>query len=77
MENKYQHDLNLTQWVNEFEILTQQGEKTTFDIRIYQKLIEYYQNEGDLKKAIEVADSALEQYGYRVDFYLIKAKILW
>lgn len=38
MENKYQHDLNLTQWVNEFEILTQQGEKTTFDIRIYQNL---------------------------------------
>lgn len=76
MENKYQHDHNLTQWVNEFEILTQQGEKTTFDIRIYQKLIEYYQNEGDLKKAVEVADSALEQYGYRVDFYLIKAKML-
>lgn len=76
MENKYQHDINLTQWVNEFEILTQQGEKTSFDIRIYQKLIEYYQSEGDHKKAIEVADSALEQYGYRVDFYLVKSRVL-
>lgn len=76
MENKYQHDYNLSQWVNEFEILTQQGEKTTFDIRIYQKLIEYYQNEGDLKKAVSVADSGLEQYGYRVDFYLVKCRLL-
>ncbi|MEP7267059.1 MAG: tetratricopeptide repeat protein [Saprospiraceae bacterium] len=76
MENKYQHDFNLSQWVNEFEILTQQGEKTTFDIRIYQKLIEYYQNEGDLKKAVNVADSALYQYGYRVDFYLVKCRLL-
>ncbi len=76
MENKYQQDFNLTQWVNEFEILTQQGEKTCFDIRIYQKLIEYYQSEGDLKKAVEVAESALEQYGYRVDFYLSKSRLL-
>ena len=34
MENKYHHDLNLTQWVNEFEILTQQGEKAAFEPRI-------------------------------------------
>ncbi len=76
MENKYQHDYSLTQWVNEFEILTQQGEKTSFEIRIYLKLVEYYQNEGDLKKAVEVAESALEQYGYRVDFYLVKSRLL-
>lgn len=76
MENKYHHDLNLTQWVNEFEILTQQGEKAAFELRIYQKLIEYYQHEGDLKKATEVAESAIGQYGYRVDFYLIKSKLL-
>jgi tetratricopeptide (TPR) repeat protein len=76
MENKYQHDINLNQWVNEFEILTQQGEKTSFEIRIYQKLVEYYQSEGDLKKAVEVAESALEQYGYRVEFYLVKSRLL-
>ncbi len=76
MENKYQDDHSLTQWVNEFEILTQQGEKTSFEIRIYQKLVEYYQNDGDLKKAVEVAESALQQYGYRVDFYLVKSRLL-
>lgn len=76
MENNYQHDHNLTQWVNEFEILSQQGEKTAFDLRIYQKLIDYYKQEGDLKKATEVAESAIEQYGYRVEFYLIKSRLL-
>jgi tetratricopeptide (TPR) repeat protein len=62
--------------VTDFEALIERGEVGFFDRREFIDLINYYQEEQLVDKAIEVADFALEQYKYINEFYLVKGKLL-
>ena len=62
--------------VTDFEALIEKGEVGFFDRKEFLKLIDYYQEEQLVDKAIEVADFALEQYKYINVFYLVKGNLL-
>jgi tetratricopeptide (TPR) repeat protein len=54
----------------------ERGEVGFFDRKEFLRLIDYYQEEQMIDKAIEVVDFALEQYSYIVEFYLVKSRLL-
>lgn len=62
--------------VTDFEALIERGEVGFFERKEFVSLINYYQEEQLIEKAIEVADIALEQYKYLNEFYLLKGKLL-
>lgn len=62
--------------ITDFEALMERGEVGIFDRKEFLKLIDYYQEEQLIDKAIEVVDLALEQYNYIVEFYMLKSRLL-
>ena len=76
MDQRTKRDLALINLVSEFEIMTQEGNMTFLEERDFFSLINYYEGEYHLDRAIEVVDYALEQYKYRVEFYIAKIKLL-
>jgi tetratricopeptide (TPR) repeat protein len=62
--------------ITDFEALMERGEVGFFDRKEFLKLIDYYQEEQLIDKAIEVVDFALEQYNYINEFYLVKSRLL-
>ena len=62
--------------ITDFEALIEKGEVGFFDRTEFSNLIDYYQEEQLIDKAIEVVDYALEQYKYITEFYLVKGKLL-
>lgn len=62
--------------ITDFEALIERGEVGFFDRKEFIELIDYYQEEQKIDKAIEVVDYALEQYKYIIEFYLVKSKLL-
>ncbi len=77
MEQKIKRDLSLINLVSDFETRFEQGTIEYVDEKTIYQLIEYYEAEGLLYKAMEVVDVALEQFQYRADFFIIKAKLLF
>lgn len=61
--------------VTEYENSSRQGLAVFLAEKAYQQLIDYYEEEGQLDRALEVVDQAIEQYNYSVDFYLRKAHL--
>jgi len=76
MENKIKRDPSLLSFITDFETKFEKGEVGYLDEKTFLQLLEYYEDEYLYEKALEVANLALEQYKYRSDFYLIKARIL-
>jgi tetratricopeptide (TPR) repeat protein len=76
MENKIKRDTALINLVSDFENKFEQGEVGYLDEKIYLQLLEYYKDEYLFEKALEVVEFAMEQYKYRSDFYIIKARLL-
>ncbi|MBK9254706.1 MAG: hypothetical protein IPM42_04400 [Saprospiraceae bacterium] len=76
MEHKTKRDLALINLIADFETKYEQGEIGYMQEKIYLQLIEYYEDEYLLDKALEVVNIALEQYQYRSEFYIIKARLL-
>ena len=62
--------------ITDFETLIEKGEVGFFDKEEFYSLIDYYQEEQMIDKALEVVDYALEQYKYITHFYLLKGKLL-
>ncbi|MEL6864363.1 MAG: tetratricopeptide repeat protein [Bacteroidota bacterium] len=62
--------------VSEYEAMSQKGTVGFFEEKVFFKIIEYYQKADQLDRAIEVADHALGQYTYSVEFYLLKSQML-
>lgn len=62
--------------VSEFEERTNNQLCLQFDDQELFDIISFYEKEQLLHKAIEAVDLALEQYQYRVDFYLMKVRLL-
>jgi tetratricopeptide (TPR) repeat protein len=77
MEQKSKIDLNLINLVNEFESKFEQGNMDYVEEQTIYQLVDYYERENLLEKAMDVVDVALEQFKFRSDFYLMKAKIFY
>ena len=76
MRRNYRRDTALHSLANEFESMNKRGGQVYFEDRHLFQLIGFYENEYSFEKAMEVTDFALDQYQYRVDFYIIKIRLL-
>ncbi|MDH3650387.1 MAG: tetratricopeptide repeat protein [Saprospiraceae bacterium] len=75
MKYNSDHDHSLIVLVNEFETMSQEGNVSFLEEQDFAKLINYYEKEFLFEKAIEVADYALNQYGFSADFHIRKAQL--
>ncbi|MCO6463597.1 MAG: tetratricopeptide repeat protein [Saprospiraceae bacterium] len=75
MENKIKRDTAFINLVSDFESRFEQGEVGYLEEKIFFQLIEYYEDEYLYEKSLEVVDIALQQYKYRSDFYIVKARL--
>lgn len=75
MEQRTKQDIALINLVSEFEVSSQNGKMKYLDVKAFGQLIEYYESEGALDKAIGVAKLALKQYKYRAEFYIVIAEL--
>jgi len=75
MRRNYKRDTALHSLANEFESMSKRGSQAYFEDRHLFKLIDFYENEFSFEKAMEVTDFALEQFKYRIDFYIIKVRL--
>jgi len=76
MEHRTKRDPNLNLLVSDFENMIATGDVSYFNEKSYFQLIEYYEDESQIDKAIEVIDLALHQFQYRSEFYIAKARLL-
>ncbi len=76
MEHRTKPTKRLIALVSEFERDLEQGNQRFLKEKSYLQIVEYYGSIGDLDKALEVVDAAIEQHSYRSEFYILKAKLL-
>jgi tetratricopeptide (TPR) repeat protein len=76
MEHRTKRDIALINLVAEFESKYEHGNVEYLEEKKLYQLINYYEEEHQLDKALDVVDLALDQFSYRSDFYILKARIL-
>lgn len=76
MEQRTKRDLTLMNLVSDFEAKYESGKVDYLQEKTLFQLISYYEEERQLEKALDVVEIALEQFKYRSDFYILKARIL-
>ena len=62
--------------VSEYEAMSQKGTVGFFEEKVFLQLIDYYQSELRIDRALEVVDHALAQYSFTADFHIRKAQLL-
>jgi tetratricopeptide (TPR) repeat protein len=62
--------------VSEFEMMIESDSLGYLDEKDYFQIINYYEKNFLIEKAIEVVDYAIEQYSYRSEFLITKARLL-
>ena len=76
MEHRTKRDLALMNLITDFEAKYEKGHIEYLEEKTFYQLISYYEEESQLDKALDVVELALEQFKYRSDFYILKARIL-
>lgn len=76
MEQKQNFSNSISLLVSEYEALSQRGEIGVFDERSYLRLIEYYEKEFLLEKALEVSEMAIEQFHSTAELLVKRVEIL-
>lgn len=72
MSRKTNQNNKLSKLIAEFEDAVQSFSPELWEEKSFLKLISHYENQGSFDRALAVADLAIKQYKYRVDFYLQK-----
>ena len=67
---------SLSKLVDQYEHQLETGEQIHLDEQSFLKLIDYYDENGQIDKALFVVGQAIEKYLFSVDFYLRKAELL-
>ena len=62
--------------VSEFELMIESNSLGYLDEKDFFQIITYYEKNFLIEKAIEVVDYAIEQYSYRSEFLIAKARLL-
>lgn len=76
MSRKTNQNNKLSKLIAEFEDAVQSFSPELWEEKSFLKLISHYENQGSFDRALAVADLAIKQYKYRVDFYLQKARLM-
>lgn len=76
MEHRTKRDHPWVNLIAEYESMNSNGEIIYLEERDFLRLIDYYEDEYQIEKAIEVADYAINQHPYCIDFLLISARLL-
>lgn len=79
-KDNFHHDLNrreVRQLVHQFESMLKNNENCFFEQLSFQQIIEYYEEQFDYQKAVEVIDVALEQHPYSAVFLIKKAQFFY
>lgn len=76
MEHRTKRDIALINLVSNFESSFETGNVEYLDEKSYNQLVEYYEEEHNYEKALNVVSMALLQYEYRSDFYIAMARLL-
>ncbi len=76
MDNRTKRDLAIVNLIADFEDMLANGESIFLGQNSYQDIIEYYEEDGQLKKALTVIDLAILNFSNVAEFYLKKANIL-
>jgi len=77
MQRKSTSKNKIFRLVTEFEEKVEGQFYHSFDDNQLIDIIAYYENELEIVKAIEAVDLALAQYKYRIDFYILKVRLLF
>ncbi len=73
---KSKRDVALYNLVTEYESSSSRGKNVYLDHRAYVQLIDFYEDEGQLDRALVVADLAASHHSFSSEFYLRKAQLL-
>jgi tetratricopeptide (TPR) repeat protein len=76
MEHRTKRNLAIINLISDFERNCENGAVGYLEEKSFLDLIHYYETEFLVDKAIEVVDFAINQFTYRSDFYIIKARLL-
>ena len=74
-----QEDMSLSDLmglVQQFEQSQQSSKPLFFDEDSYERIILFYQENREFKRALSVTETALEQYPYSPTFFILKAEVL-
>ena len=74
--NNFRKDPEANNLVAAYEEQFKSGEMAFFEEKAYFKIIEFYEKDHQLDKALEVADSAIAHHSYSADCYTRKAELL-
>ncbi|MBK8393435.1 MAG: tetratricopeptide repeat protein [Saprospiraceae bacterium] len=77
MEQRIKRDVNLINLVSDFETRIEQGTLEYLDEKSINQLIDFYEREMQYDKAMEVVDLAIDQFQYRAEYLIAKAKLLF
>ena len=77
MENEEEMSLgDILGLVKQFESAQSEDRNIMLDEESYERIIQFYQDNREFKRAISVAEVAMEQYPYSPAFYILKAEVL-
>ena len=76
MEPRTKRNLAIIKLVADFEMKLEEGALDYLNEESFNQLIQYYTDELQIDKALEVADLAIEQFSFRSEFYVLKSKLL-
>lgn len=77
MENEEEMSLgDILGLVKQFESAQSEDRNIMLDEESYERIIQFYQDNREFKRAISVADVAMDQYPYSPAFYILKAEVL-
>jgi len=76
MEHRTKRNDTLINLVSDFETMIEKNTMAYMDEKDFFQLLGYYEKQFLIDKALEVVDFAIEQYSYRSEFLLSKARLL-
>lgn len=66
----------LVSLANDFEAMLEKDSVCYLEEKVFFQLIQYYEQQFLIEKALEVIDFACDQYPYRSEFHIVKARLL-
>ncbi|HMO40552.1 MAG TPA: tetratricopeptide repeat protein [Saprospiraceae bacterium] len=72
----FEENQTILDLISEYETSLEKGDSFFLDEKSYAQLIEYYENEDLIDKALEATEHAIRHHGYVIDFYIKKARLL-
>jgi len=75
MDQKTKHNLQIVSLVTEFEDKLSNGDLDFISEKTLMELIQYYESELMYRKAVDVINIGIQQFKFRPEFYIAKARI--